>query len=255
MLVAGSTLKDYAIHAADGPIGTVKDVVFDDSVWRVRWVAVDAGGWLFGRQVLVHASALGQPDHDGRSVPVTMTKAQVQASPGIMQDQPVTMQMESRLYDYYGCGPYQSSDILGLGIAGSVMPPLPRFGGSDVSETRWIEPGFSGDPHLRSLEALRGYHIHASDGFIGHLEDLLLDEAGWAVRYLIVDTRDWWFGSHVLISPHAVREIDWSGRQVRLNVSRSKVKASPPWPSARVVESGYQRKLHEHYDWPVFGGL
>ena len=183
-----------------------------------------------------------------------MTKAQVEASPDIMQDQPVTMQMESRLYDYYGWEPYRSSDFLGMGMVGGAMPP-PYLGRSDVLETDRIEPSPAGDPRLRSLEAVRGYHIHASDGFIGHLENLLLDDAGWAVRYLVVDTRDWWFGSHVLISPQAVREIDWSGRQVRLSVTQESVKASPPWGPAQIVDFDYRRRLNEHYGWPGYGGL
>jgi sporulation protein YlmC with PRC-barrel domain len=255
MLIAGSALKGYAVETSDGPIGTVKDVLFDDSVWRVRWLAVDAGGWLFGRQVLVHASALGRPDHEARSLPVTMTKAQVEASPSVMQDQPVTMQMESRLYDYYGWEPYRSSDFLGMGMVGGAMPPMPRFGDPDVLQADRLEPGSGGDPHLRSLKALHGYRIHASDGFIGHLENLLLDDAGWAVRYLVVDTGSWWFGSHVLISPRAVHDIDWSGRQVRLDVSQEKVKASPPWDPEKIVERAYERRLNDHYGWPGYGGL
>jgi hypothetical protein len=71
-----------------------------------------------------------------------------------------------------------------------------------------------GDPHLRSMADITGCHIHASHGEIGHVEDFLVDEASWNIRYIKVDTRNWWPGERVLISPHSVREIDWSGRLV-----------------------------------------
>ena len=83
-----------------------------------------------------------------------------------------------------------------------------------------------GDPHLRSIATVTGYHIHASDGEIGHVEDFLVDDAGWNIRYIKVDTRNWWPGERVLISPHSVREIDWAGRLVHINVNRQKVKDS-----------------------------
>ena len=60
------------------------------------------------------------------------------------------------------------------------------------------------DPHLRSIEAVTGYHIHASDGEIGHVEDFLIEDADWSIRYLVVDTKNWWPGKKVLISPRSV---------------------------------------------------
>ena len=58
MLFAVSSLKGCEIAASDGRIGTVKDVLFDDQTWRVRWMVVDTGQWLPGRKVLIHPSAI-----------------------------------------------------------------------------------------------------------------------------------------------------------------------------------------------------
>ena len=80
-----------------------------------------------------------------------------------------------------------------------------------------------------SIAAVTGYHIHASDGQIGHAENFLIDDATWGIRYLIIDTRNWWPGKHVLVSPYAVLEINWPKRRVRLDVSCEQVKSSPPW--------------------------
>ena len=110
-----------------------------------------------------------------------------------------------------------------------------------------------GDPHLRSTAAVTGYHIHASDRQIGHVENLLIDDVTWGIRYLIIDTKNWWPGKHVLMSPYAVPEISWSKHQVRLDVSRELVKSSPPWSPLDLIDQAYEERLHRHYDWPGYG--
>ncbi len=250
MLIAGSALKNYAIAARDGAIGTVKDFLFDDATWKIRWLVVDTGHWLPGRQVLIHPSAMETPDHERQRLPVNLTKAQVEASPDILRDQPVSMQMQQHLFDYYGWDPswgpsFYGGDITGFGAFGS-----PYGRGVGVLEANPMDIDYDdGDPHLRSMSAIHGYHIHATDGVIGHVENILLDDANWAIRYVVVDTRNWWPGAHVLISPCAVQAIEWTDHEVRLNVSRTLVKTSPPWDPADMIEREYERSLHDHYGW------
>lgn len=256
MLIVGSVLKGYAIEASDGRIGTVETFLFDDTTWKIRWLVIDTGSWLIGRKVLVHPSAVGAPDHERQQLPVNLTKTQVEASPDIEQDQPVTMQMEHHLYDYYDWDPYWGPDYYGAGMPGIGTGGLglPNFGHATTMQADTLQRGSDdGDPHLRSMTAVRGYYIQAIDGAIGHVENFLVDDVSWAIRYLIVDTRNWWPGAHVLISPYAVQSINWSDNQIRLNVSRGTVKASPPWDPLDIVEQGYERRLHEHYGWPGYG--
>ena len=256
MLIVGSVLKGYAIEASDGRIGTVETFLFDDRTWKIRWLVIDTGRWLPGRQVLIHPSAIGLPDHEREHLPVKLTRAQVEASPDIQQDQPVTMQMQSHIYDYYGWDPYWGPNYYGGGLAGIGTSGLglPFFGREPAADTETLQRGSEdGDPHLRSMTAIRGYHIHATDGSIGHVENFLVDDVTWAIRYLIVDTRNWWPGAHVLIAPYAVDSVDWSQNQVRLSVSRDMVKSSPPWDPVAIVEQVYERRLHEHYGWPGYG--
>jgi hypothetical protein len=175
MLIAGSALKGYAIEASDGHIGTVKTLLFDDTTWKIRWLVVDTGNWLSGRQVLVHPSAVGTPDHEGRHLPVRLSKAQVEASPDIEQDRPVTMQMQSNVYSYYGWDPYWGPNF--YGPVGFGLNPGIAFdwGGAYPGRDAVQMVSDDGDPHLRDMTALRGYHIHATDGAIGHVENFLLD--------------------------------------------------------------------------------
>jgi hypothetical protein len=258
MLIVGSALTDYAIEANDGHIGTVRTFLFNDTNWRIRWLVVDTGHWLKERQVLIHPSAIGSADHQRRVLTINLTKAQIEASPDIQQDKPVTMQRQSELLSYYEADPpgdglgFYGAGLNGFALAGGVV--MPTLGRQTARESARLQLGSEdGDPHLRSMTAVTGYGIHAIDGLIGHLENFMLDDVTWTIRYLIVDTRNWWPGAHVLLSPYAVQSVEWTNREIRLNVSREQVKGSPPWNPAEVAEQVYERQLHQYYDWPGYG--
>jgi sporulation protein YlmC with PRC-barrel domain len=259
MLQVASALKGYAIEATDGRIGTVSDFLFDDKTWKIRWLVVDTGGWLSGRKVLIHPSALGTADHERLELPVSLTMAKVKDSPDIAQDRPVSQQMESSLFTHYGWDPMWGGGSYFGGLSmGYPLGATPYFGREPVHAIPDTDGGADlavndGDPHLRSLSAIRGYQVHATDGDIGHVENFLIDDAAWGVRYLIIDTRNWWPGQHVLISPYAVQEISWSEHHVRLDVSRERVKTSPPWDPARMIDEVAEKRVHTHYDWPGYG--
>ncbi len=257
MMLVGSALKGFAIEASDGKIGTVSDFLFDDTTWKIRWMVVDTGVWLTERKILVHPSAIGEPDYRREELPVRLTKEQVEGSPGILSDEPVSRQMETNLYGYYGWDPlWGGGSYLGaspFGMGGAFEPSPPRFDPGLLEADRPGLAAADGDPHLQSVTAVVGYHIQAKDGPIGHVENFLVDDATWDVRYLIIDTRNWWPGQHVLISPYAVRGISWSDRDVTVEVTRDQVKGSPAWDPAGMIKRDYQQRLHGHYGWPGYG--
>jgi hypothetical protein len=127
----------------------------------------------------------------------------------------------------------------------SPLSPSPYFTETAMHENADIVLGLNdGDTHLRSIAAVTGYHIHASDGQIGHIENFLIDDASWGIRYLIIDMKNWWPGKHVLMSPYAVREISCPKHQVRLDVSSEQVKSSLPWNPLDMIDRGYEKRLH-----------
>lgn len=261
MLNVVSSLKGFEIQAKDGSLGIVSDFLFDDSTWKVRWMVVDTGRWLTGRKVLIHPAAVVSAEYGTRELTVALSKAQVEDSPDILQDRPVSRQMQNDLYSYYGWDPLWAGGMLGAGMygggTGAIASPLSApvyFGASAVREAERGEVNLDdGDPHLRSIAEVTGYHVHATDGNIGHVEDFLVESESWAVRYLIVNTSNWWVGQHVLISPYAVKEVDWSDHRIGLDIARDKVRSSPSWNPADTINSEFERRLHSHYDWPGHG--
>ena len=249
MLWNSSAFNGYAIQASDGNFGTVTDILFEDVNWTVRWLVVDTGNWLSGRKVLLPFSALGHPDRDLRLFPVTLTKQQVKDSPDIDTDMSVSRQHEAHIFDFYGFDPYWGGGLYPVSNAMAVpfLAPLAPEERHQPDSGETLAPAKQGDPHLRSVEALVGYHIHTSDGDIGHVADILVDDVTWTMRYIIVDTGNWWPGQLVLIAPQTVLEIDWAERQVHLNVDRAKVKGSPPYAPAMTVDGAYDERYQSYY--------
>jgi hypothetical protein len=82
---------------------------------------------------------------------------------------------------------------------------------------------------------MRGFHIHATDGAIGHVDDFLVDEGTWHIRYLVVDTSNWIGGRWVLISPTVVSSIDSGGSKVHVSLSREEIRRSSSIDSADIA--------------------
>jgi hypothetical protein len=219
-----SAFKNYTIEAPDGNVGYISDILFEDNDWNLRWFVINVGSWLSGRKLLIHPAALGRPDIRQRAFPVTLTKAEVEASPDITADQPVSLQMEQQQQAYYAYSPMWDAGAYGgngFGLSDGMM--------SNIGGRMHYDTGPAGDPHLRSLAEVVGYHIHALDGDIGHLDDFLVDDETWKLEFIVVDTKNWGFGKHVLISPAQIKDIDWGSRYVRIDLTRYMIKSSPSW--------------------------
>jgi hypothetical protein len=104
------------------------------------------------------------------------------------------------------------------------------------------------DPHLRSTDDVSGHNIQAADGEIGHVEDFIVDDETWAIRYLIIDTRNWWPGKKVLISPKWIERVSWSESKVFVNLLRETIKQSPEYTEESPLTRDYETKLHRHYN-------
>ena len=88
---------------------------------------------------------------------------------------------------------------------------------------------------LHKTNRMRGFHIHATDGAIGHVDDFLVDERTWHIRYLVVDTSNWIGGRWVLISPTVVSRIDSGGSKVHVSLSREEIRRSSSIDSADIA--------------------
>jgi len=260
MLRSVNDLEGYAIHATDGLIGHVKDFFFDDEAWVVRYLVVEAGSWLTSRKVLISPIAIGDPNWTDKVLPVSITREQVKGSPDVDTDKPVSRQHEMEYFGYYGYYPYYwgGAGLWGGGAYPGAMLTGGGYAGSGAGYltaqaeqarlARDTDGHEIGDPHLRSCKAVMKYHVEASDGGIGHVQGLLLDDETWAIRYLVVDTSNWWLAHQVLIAPRWIQDVSWSEHMVSVDLTRQSVKDAPPYQSAETLDRGGEISLHKHYE-------
>jgi hypothetical protein len=253
MLRSFNRVRNYAIDATDGEIGSLHDLLFDDQSAGVRYLVVDIGKWLPGRRVLLTPAAVGGLDVKREAVVTGLTRRQVEESPGIETDKPVSRQQETALHTHYGWDPYWTAPPL-VGTLGpywgAVMPGAADPATRRVTEEIAARERARSDPHLRSAREVVGYHVAATDGEIGHIEDFLIDDDAWTIELLGIATRNWLPGRKVLISPAWLRAVDWPDRRVEVDLSCEQIKSSPEYDPAMTVEDSYLQQLYAHYDMP-----
>lgn len=251
MLFSINDTLGYRIHATDGEIGKVADLYFEDLSSRVRYVVVDTGGWLSSRKVLLAPPALGPLEPEERRIASPLTKEQIRSSPDVASDKPVSRQEEEALHRHYGWSPYWAG-VTGYGLApywgglGLAHTALPKHQNRLEQEIAEAEAARA-DPHLRSAREVIGYYVDAVDGEVGHVEDLLVEPDEWAIRFLVIDTRNWLPGRRVLVAPDWLRRVDWSEQKIVVDLTRHQIEAGPEYDPAMTVDRAYQEALYQHY--------
>lgn len=248
MLQSVASLQGYRILAQDGVVGKVQDFCVDDRTWTVRYLVVDTGRILPGRRVLLSPAVIGGVDWPAKVLAVQVTVAQVKESPPIDEDAPVSRRHEAELAHHFGWPATWPPPTVPVG------PPVPpAIAEPSLRRDRPTGPPgepAGGDPHLRSVQEVRGYGIHARDGAIGHVEDFILDDETWALRYLVVDTRDWLPGKKVLVATAWIAGVRWADRAVTLDLTRQSVQDSPAYDPAAPVNRRLEERLYDYYGRP-----
>ncbi len=242
MLRSARDMEHYAVYAGDGEVGKIGDLYFDDQRWTVRYLVVDAGGWLTGRSVLISPHAVTGIDDDVLRVNLSLTRDQVRNAPGAGTELPVSLDYEMAYNRYYGWPDYWAGGGLwGIGVypLGYMAPATqaPAAGGDYPALSVQPTPApplssMASHNHLRSVKDVTGYGIQASDGELGRVEDFLFEDSDWSIQSLVVDTSVW-FGGEVLVALKFVENIDWATGLVSVSVGRNYVRNSPPVDMAR----------------------
>jgi uncharacterized protein YrrD len=244
MLSNAKTLTGYKLESLDGEIGKVKEFYFDDLRWTIRYLVADTGNWLSGRQVLISPYALDAINQGEQHVGVNLTRKQIEESPSLDTDKPVSRQFEESYYGYYGWPMYWAGPYT-WGYDPYIVRDREKWRASAKVEKAW-------DHHLRSTHAVSGYHLQATDGEIGHVEDFIIDDETWTIRYLLINTHNWWPGKKVLVSPQWIRRVSWGESKVSINLSREIIKHSPEFTEEFLITREYETELHQHYHRPGY---
>ena len=257
MLRSLKQVKGLKIHAFDGEIGSVDYFFFDDESWTIRYFVINTGNWLTGRQVLISPYSVNRIDWIGGDLFLSLTKEQVQGSPDIDVLRPISRQNEVAFMNYYDYPFYWGSTEL-WGI--SQTPYLQReeiaaSAATSSTQTSRSNPENSDvptDSHLRSTQTVSSYPIAATDGDLGHVEDFIVDDEIWAIRYLVIATRNWWPGKKVLVAPQWIESVDWRDSKVHVNLTREAIKGSPEFSESALISREYENQLYRYYGHPPY---
>jgi hypothetical protein len=240
MLIKAKMVKGYKLDSLDGEIGKVREFYFDDRHWTIRYLVADTGDWLTGRQVLISPYALVTVNNEKQNIVINLTKKQIEKGPSLESDKPVSRQFEEDYYGYYGWPMYSTGPYI-WGFSPYIVRDPEKWEEYTPGEKAW-------DPNLRSTHEVNDYHIQAADGGIGHVEDFIIDDETWAIRYLIIDTRNWWPGKKVLVSTRWIERVSWSESKVFVNLTRENIRQSPEYTEESLLTRDYEASLHRHYN-------
>jgi uncharacterized protein YrrD len=235
-------IEGRALQARDGTLGEVKDFYFDDAQWHIRYLVVETGAWLNSRRVLISPDVVRASESDRDVFPVDLTMEQVRNSPEFEGNNPVAHEEETALRSYYGWPFYWDA------FTSVAAPIINTLGPGYILPSQPAAP--VADPHLRSANQMIGCHIEATDGEIGHVEDFLIDERGWRMRYLVIDTGNWLPGRKVIVAPSWIRDVRWDDRAVTLGLTRQSIESSPPYKATASWNREYLERLHDYYGLP-----
>ena len=238
-------LIGYKLAAKDGEIGKTKDLFFDDRSWGIRYLVAATGGWLSGRKVVIPRVVLGEPDWNRQLFPVELTIKQLEDSPPIAEHEPVSRQHETSLHEHLHIDPYWV-----VAPPGGVFAFAERAAEMGKEKSRAAKG--DGDPHLRSCTEVTGYHIQALDGEVGHVEDFIVDDDKWLVRYLVVDLNNLLPGRKVLLAVQWIDRINWSESKVHVDLESDRVKAAPEFESHSPVKRRFEERMYDYYGRPSY---
>lgn len=192
--------------ATDGQVGHIRDFFFDDQSWKVQYVVVEVGSWLKRRDVVLPVNVIAKPDWAGKVCHIALSREQIGKSPDVDSEKPVSRQQEIAMQEFFGPLAFWIDTEFGLtNIPAGVRYPV------HTAE----------DPHLRSRDHVLGYHVLATDGEVGVLEGLLLDEASWHLAYLDVKAGGWLQHRSVLIPTRWVDSVSWPQLRIVLHHTKA----------------------------------
>lgn len=216
------------LGASDGDIGHIKDFYFDDKTWVIRYLVVDTGSWLTGREILLSPHSFGQWDAEKKTLGVNLTRKQIEKSPSPDLHRPVSRQYEIEFYHYYGWPTYwEGADIWGMGALPLAVSP------AQIPPEPGTKHQHRDDKHLRSTHAVKGHTIHATDGDLGHVTGFRVDDKQWTIHDLVVESGHWFSGKEIMIPVSKIEKISYEDFKVTVKLTQADIRQTAENEAAR----------------------
>ena len=233
MLRMVTGLRGFALRATDGEIGKVCDLYFDDREWKIRYMVVDTGGWLTGRQVLISPFSIAEPKWREAVISVRLTKHQVEQSPPVDAHRPLTRRHEKELAAHYRWPSWWG------GTGAALVAVWATLADGNVEEQN------QEDSRLSSMKAVIKYRIADANGPMAYVDDFMLDCDQWIIRYVVVKTGRFLSGRKALIATDWIQALDWRKSLVHVDITRLEMDRSPLFDDSLPMDRHMEKKLYD----------
>ncbi|AFT78748.1 hypothetical protein AMBLS11_10855 [Alteromonas macleodii str. 'Black Sea 11'] len=242
MIISSKQLTHFSIHALDDKVGGIRDILFDDETFTVRYLVADTNTWLpLSRKVVISPISVTQLEAESESVHINMTVETLKNSPSIDEHKPVSREYEENLFKYFGYGYYW----IGPGAWGEFAHPNELVELQRAEESDTLHPQKTTN-HLRAVGEVGGYEVATTTDNVGHISNFIIDTRSWEIVMLVVDTNNWLpGGKHLALLPSDIKSIDWAAHNVVVNLSHDELEDRPEVESDKISEEGYIPMLCE----------
>lgn len=197
MIITVNRAYGIRLNTSDGQCARVKDLLFDDRTWRIRFLVVKLGHFLSRRVVLLTPEQIENAAWSSGALQTPLTMAEVKAAPRLLSSPPVAKQAELEASRMIAWEAYWTG----------LFDRLSNFG----------------DPHLRNTRAVTGHHVFGLDNEVGFIDNFVVDDQDWRVRYLVVRLGKHRNSRRVMVDPHLVDSISWESHSVRIHLPETSI--------------------------------
>ena len=238
-------------------IGTCKDFLFDDGLWVIRYMVADTGNWLKHHKVLITPGSLGEPDWQTERLPVKLTREQIEACPPLDSHAPVSREYEITYHEHFEIPFYWMGADFREGMPGAdgvinTVDDLPSVDDDRQDTTPANNNAEPKQGRLRSAIEVMNYSVSASDTDTGRVEDIIIDDSNWVIRYLAVDTGTIMPDRKVLINTEWIESVSWEKECVYIDLTHEAVKECPPYDPDEAVNREYEVRLYDYHGRPRY---
>jgi hypothetical protein len=228
MMYGVRELLGYDLLGTDGQIGNLHEFYFSDEDWDILYLVAGRGRLLPGRKVLISPLVVHRPHKSSRIVELDISQEQIRAGSAATNQHALCHHMQIQLSRYYGWADY----------AGRVV----------MAEAELNEKSGSVRPLLRAIgEEVLGSSVQAVDGKIGHVEDCIVDDETWIIRYLVVRSTDPSRDANILLSPQWIDTPDWQVPRFHVGFTLEAIRNSPEYDPCTPLTRDCEEKLYSFF--------
>jgi uncharacterized protein YrrD len=258
MLRSLKEITGYTLQETDDVIGTCKDFLFDDGLWVIRYMVADTGNWLKHHNVLITPASMGEPNWQTERLQVNLSREQIEACPPLDSHAPISREYEISYHEHFEIPFYWMGADFREGMPGidgiiKTVDDLPDIEDDIVEETD--DKQTTEDPdkgQLRSAVEVMEYSVSAKGADTGRVDDIIIDDSNWVIRYLAIETGNIMPDRKVLINTEWIDSVSWENQCISLDLTPDAIQECPPYDPDEAVNRAYEVRLYDYHGRPRY---